>query len=146
MVISPRGRDRLRDELHRLQRAGIQTLFPTLENWEAHDPGRSEEAFVSQQLGFDFLSYPIKDGTITLRKEIFDEFVRGLRKRLQTGERIGVHRRRCIGRWMVVAACTLVKLGWRREQALDAIGTARGCSVPDTDKQRDRILDFGACQ
>jgi protein-tyrosine phosphatase len=83
------------------------------------------------------------DRSVPFDRENFTEFVQKLARRLQTGEKIGVHCRGCIGRSTVVTASTLIKLGWPAEKALDAIEKARGCSVPDTEEQRDWILDFG---
>jgi protein-tyrosine phosphatase len=146
IVMRPRGEDWLKDELSRLKQVGINTLVSTLEIWEARDLGLAEEASISEELGLHFLSYQIKDRTTPSHRERFAEFVRNLAKRLQAGERIGVHCRGCIGRSTVVTACTLMKLGWSPKQALEAIELARGCSVPDTEEQREWILEFGASE
>jgi len=34
-------------------------------------------------------------------------------------------------------------LGWNAARALDEIEVARGCLVPDTEEQRDWIMEFG---
>jgi protein-tyrosine phosphatase len=146
IVMRPHGDDLLRDELSHLKRAGIQTLISTLEVWEARELGLANEGSLAEELGLHFISYPIRDRTAPSRKEEFDEFVGGLAQRLQAGEKIGVHCRGCIGRSTVVTASTLIKLGWDAEKALDAIELARGCSVPDTEEQREWILDFGAAK
>ena len=143
IVARPHGGDDLKDELHRLQRGGIQTLVSLLEHWEARSLGLGLEDDRCEQLGLKFLSFPLPDRSTPSNREEFDSFVTSLARRLQAGERIGVHCRGCIGRSTVVAACTLVKLGWPSEQALDAIEIARGCAVPDTEEQREFILDFG---
>lgn len=144
IVMRPRGDDWLLDELNRLRRAGIQTLVSTLEVWEARELGLAEEGALAEEMGLHFLSYPMRDRTTPSYRGEFDKFVQGLAERLQTGEKIGVHCRGCIGRSTVVTASTLIKLGWSPERALDEIENARGCSVPDTEEQRDWILDFGA--
>ena len=146
IVMRPRGDDWLQNDLSRLQCAGIQTLISTLENWEARDLGLSGEALLAESLGMHFLSYPIRDRTTPPHKEAFEEFVQRLAGRLHVGEKIGVHCRGCIGRSTVVTACTLIKCGWTAEQALSAIEIARGCSVPDTEEQREWIVDFGAVE
>jgi protein-tyrosine phosphatase len=140
IVMRPRGDDWLRDDLIRVKRAGIHTLVSTLEGWEAGELGLAEEGAIAEDLGLQFLSYPIRDRTTPAHKEGFDRFVWSLAERLQKGEKIGVHCRGCIGRSTVVTASTLIILGWSAEQALDAIEVARGCSVPDTREQRDWIL------
>ena len=144
IVMRPRGDDWLLDELNRLRRAGIQTLVSTLEVWEARELGLAEEGALAEEMGLHFLSYPIRDRATPSHREQFDRFVQSLAERLHTGDKIGVHCRGCIGRSTVVTASTLIKLGWSHKRALDAIEIARGCSVPDTEEQRDWILDFGA--
>lgn len=143
VVACPHGGDHLEDELRHLQRQGIETIVSMLEHWEARSLGLGMEDEICEQLGLKFLSFPLPDRSTPSNREEFDSFVTSLARRLQAGEKIGVHCRGCIGRSTVVAACTLVKLGWPSEQALDAIEVARGCAVPDTEEQREFILDFG---
>lgn len=145
IVMRPRA-DKLKDDLGRLKRGGIDILVSTLEPREARELGLAEEGPLAQDLGLHFLSYPIQDRTTPAHKEKFTAFVQGLAERLQKGEKIGVHCRGCIGRSTVVTASTLIKLGWSADQAIDAIEIARGCSVPDTEEQREWILAFGAAQ
>ena len=146
IVMRPRGDDWLRDDLSRLKRAGIQILISTLENWEALELGLSAEASLSEELGLQFLSFPIRDRTTPANRDAFSQFASGLAMRLKAGEKIGVHCRGCIGRSTVVTACTLVKMGWRADRALDVIEMARGCAVPDTEEQREWIIEFGAAE
>ena len=140
IVLRPRGDAWLRDDLIRLKRAGIDTLVSTLEAWEARELGLADEPALAEDLGLQFLAYPIRDRTTPSHREEFNRFVQNLAERLHKGEKIGVHCRGCIGRSTVVTASTLIKLGWPAERALDAIEIARGCSVPDTEEQRDWIL------
>lgn len=143
IVLRPRGKDWLENDLKRIQMAGIQTIVSTVETWEARVLGLSEEGEIAERLGMHFISYPLEDRWIPSDREDFTHFVSMLARRLQNGEKIGVHCRGCIGRSTVVTASTLIKLGWPAETALDAIEKARGCSVPDTEEQRDWIIEFG---
>jgi len=93
-------------------------------------------------LGMHFLSFPIQDVHVPASVHAFREFVLGLADRLRAGERIGVHCRGSIGRAPLTAACTLMHLGWKAEDALAAIETARGCVVPDTTQQLRWILNY----
>jgi protein-tyrosine phosphatase len=61
---------------------------------------------------------------------------------LRAGEHMGVHCRGSIGRATVTAACTLIHIGWTPNDALAAIQTARGCTVPDTHEQEDWVLQY----
>ena len=143
IVLRPRGDDWLENDLQRIQMAGIQIIVSTVENWEARSLGLAKEADIAQHLGMHFISYPIQDRSVPADREDFTHFVSMLVRRLHAGEKIGVHCRGCVGRSTVVAASTLIKFGWSAERALDEIEVARGCSVPDTEEQRDWILAFG---
>ena len=143
IVLRPRGEDWLEDDLKRIRMAGIQTIVSTLEPWEARALGLAQEGNIAERLGMRFISYPIQDRSVPSDREGFSAFISALVKRLQSGEKTGVHCRGCIGRSTVVAASTLINLGWSAERALDEIAVARGCSVPDTEEQRDWIFDFG---
>jgi protein-tyrosine phosphatase len=143
IVLRPRGDEWLENDLQRLRMAGIQTIVSTVEPWEARELGLANEGPTVEQLGMRFISFPLRDRSVPSDREAFNEFVLRLVKRLQSGEKIGVHCRGCIGRSTVVTASALIKLGWTPESALDEIEVARGCSVPDTEEQRDWIMDFG---
>jgi len=144
IVLRPRGDDWLENDLQRIRMAGIQTIVSTIEPHEARELGLAEEGPAVEGLGMRFISFPLQDRSVPPNREGFTEFVLKLAKRVQAGEKIGVHCRGCIGRSSVVVASTLIKLGWTAERALDEIEVARGCSVPDTEEQRDWILAFGA--
>jgi len=146
IVLRPRGDDWLENDLKRIRMAGIETIVSTVETWEARALGLANEGDIAQRLGMHFISYPMQDRSVPFDREDFTDFVSMLAKRLRTGERIGVHCRGCIGRSTVVAASTLIKLDWPAENALEAIEKARGCSVPDTEEQRDWIIEFGENQ
>jgi protein-tyrosine phosphatase len=144
LAIVMRPRDEwLEDDLRKIQREGIETIISMLEAWEAKSLGLASEGAFCHELGLRFVSYPIADRSAPSDRGGFEAFVSGLANRLQTGEKIGVHCRGCIGRSTIVAACALVKLGWTAREALAAIEAARGCMVPDTEEQVEFILDFG---
>jgi protein-tyrosine phosphatase len=143
IVLRPRGDDWLENDLQRIRMAGIQTIVSTIESSEARKLGLADEGPSVERLGMRFISYPLQDRSVPPNREAFTAFVLKLGKRLHSGEKIGVHCQGCIGRSTVVTASILIKLGWTPERALDEIEKARGCSVPDTEEQRDWIIDFG---
>jgi len=53
-----------------------------------------------------------------------------------------IHCRQGIGRSTVMAVAVLALRGMRAETAFDVIARARGCSVPDTDQQRDWVINL----
>ena len=114
-----------------------------LEEWEADFLGLAEEPHLAVQSGMTFLSFPIPDRGAPTDMASFGNFVFGLAARVRAGERIGVHCRGSIGRSTIAAACTLIHLGWSPLAALKKIESARGCSVPDTDEQREWIIRYG---
>ncbi len=144
IVLRPRGAEWLAEELARLRHGGIQTLVSLLEAGEAEWLGLGLEPDLAEQAGMEFLSFPIPDTQVPPDRAAFRQFVTGLANRLRHGERIGVHCRGSIGRSTVTAAATLVHLGWKPAVALAAIERARGCSVPDTEEQRNWILAYEA--
>jgi protein-tyrosine phosphatase len=59
-------------------------------------------------------------------------------------EPVAIHCRAGIGRSSLVAAAVLVLKGWIAADALAAIATARRLPVPDTELQRQWVLDFAS--
>jgi protein-tyrosine phosphatase len=144
IVLCPYGGSILKDELSEIARSGVQTLVSLLEPDEADWLGLAEERALAEQLGMHFISYPIQDVHVPINVHMFRKFVSDLADRLRTGERIGMHCRGSIGRAPLTAACTLVHLGWKAKDALEAIQTARGCEVPDTTEQLRWVLKYKA--
>lgn len=146
IVMRPRGDDWLEDDLLRFKNAGIQTIVSTVEEWEARALGLAREAELSESVGLGFISHPMRDRSTPPDREHLARFVKNLASRVESGEKIGVHCRGCIGRSTVVTACTLITMGWTASDALRAIELAREFPVPDTDEQRDWIVAFGAAK
>lgn len=142
IVLMPRGDDWLKDDLNNFKRGGVDTLVSLLEPEEAIWLGLADERPLAEEAGLTFLSYPIRDVHVPDNVHTFHAFVAGLAERLRTGERIGMHCRGSIGRAPTTAACTLIHLGWKAQDALDAIQAARGYPIPDTEEQRRWILRF----
>jgi len=144
IVLRPRGDDWLEDDLLKLKQGGIETVVSMLEEDEAVLLALSEESVLAKKTGLQFLSFPIPDTQVPTDTAAFRSFVAGLANRLRAGERIGVHCRGSIGRSTVIAACTLIQLGWQPKTALANIASARGLAVPDTQEQEDWILSYSA--
>jgi protein-tyrosine phosphatase len=144
VVLRPRGDEWLEEELLQMKQGGIQTLVSLLEEDEAAWLGLEEEGPVAEQIGMQFLSYPIPDVHLPPHPDSFGTFVAGLADRLRAGIRVGIHCRGSIGRATVTAACTLIHLGWEPKTALEAIAAARGLAVPDSQEQEDWILSYKA--
>jgi protein-tyrosine phosphatase len=144
IVLKPRGDDWLKDDLLLIKRAGVETLVSMLEPHEAVWLGLGNEPQLAEEVGLNFLSYPIRDVHVPANVTTFRTFVAGLADRLRAGERIGLHCRGSVGRAPLTAACTLIHLGWKAEDAITALRAARGYPIPDTEEQRHWILNYRA--
>jgi hypothetical protein len=144
IVLKPRGDDWLKDDLINFKRSGVDTLVSLLEPDEAIWLGLGDERRLAEEAGLTFLSYPIRDVHVPNDVKSFRAFVAGLAERLRAGERIGMHCRGSVGRAPTTAACTLIHLGWKAQDAIDAIEAARGYPIPDTEEQLRWILRYKA--
>ena len=144
IVLCPYGDAWLKDGLLHIRRNGVETLVSLLEKKEAALLGLAKEGALAREAGMQFLSHPIPDVHVPPNVSTFRWFVTDLAARLRAGERIGMHCRGSIGRAPLTAACTLIHLGWKATDALEAIQAARGCMIPDTEEQLHWILDYKA--
>jgi protein-tyrosine phosphatase len=144
IVLRPQGDAGLEEKLLRLKGSGIQTLVSLLEHWEAGSLGLADEGPAAVHVGLNFLSYSFPYTHVPVDEVSFRSFVAGLANRLLAGESVGVHCRGSVGRSAIVAACTLIHLGWKPKAALEAIEVARGERVPDTKEQEEWILSYTA--
>jgi protein-tyrosine phosphatase len=142
IVLKPRGDDWLKDDLRQIEKDGVQTLVSMLEPQEAEWLGLKEEGPVAEQVGMQFLNYPIQDVHVPANVVTFRQFVAGLAYRLLKGEHVGLHCRGSIGRAPLTAACTLIHVGWQAKDALAAIQKARGFPIPDTEEQLRWVLNY----
>jgi protein-tyrosine phosphatase len=141
VVLCPRSNNLMR-ALVEWKEGGIETVVSLLEKDEAVWLGIGEEGPTAEEIGLNFLSFPIPDANTPLNRAAFRAFVAGLADRLVAGEHICVHCRGSIGRSTVTTACTLIHLGFSADTALAAVGAARGCAVPDTLEQERWILNY----
>lgn len=141
VVLCPRS-ENLKQALVEWKEGGIETVVSLLEKDEAVWLGIGEEGPTAEELGLNFLSFPIPDANTPLNPAAFRAFVTGLADRLVAGERICVHCRGSIGRSTVTTACALIHLGFSPAAALAAVEEARGCPVPDTLAQERWILNY----
>jgi protein-tyrosine phosphatase len=146
VVLCPRGGPYLEGEIAYLKRAGIQTLVSLLSDEQVIMLDLDQEPALARQLGMDFLHHPIPDHELPRDRRAFTAFIEGLAKRVERGQKVGVHCWGSIGRATVTAACTLIHLGWKPAEALAAVEAARGCPVPDTDEQQRWILNYKASE
>ena len=83
------------------------------------------------------MSHPVPDRDIPASAPETWKLARSLAERFAEGKKIVAHCRMGIGRSPLLLACILVSGGLTPDDAWEAIGSARGCVVPDTQEQRE---------
>ena len=142
IVARPRGDDWLHEDVAALRTGGIDVLVSLIEPEEAEELGLAAEGNVAENLGMQFISWPIPDRCTPPDLAGFRDLVARLAAMVRQGRRIGAHCRGCIGRSTVLIAAVLIALGADAADALQRIEDARGWPVPDTPEQREWILAF----
>lgn len=138
---APRSLERIDRTVLRWKEDGVATLVSLLERTEV--PGLSEaEAELCAEFGLQFLNFPIRDKTVPPALEGFAAMARDLAQCVANGRGVAIHCRAGIGRSAMLAACVLTCLGVHAEVALDMITEARGVEVPETEAQRQWVLQF----
>jgi protein-tyrosine phosphatase len=131
----PRGDDWLSDEMSGLREAGTDVLVSMLTPDEANELGLQGEPGAATAAGLVFLTLPTPDRGIP-ETQPFRDLLAELREALAAGHNVVVHCRMGIGRSSLVAAGLLVEEGLTVPDAFEAVATARGMTVPDTEAQR----------
>lgn len=138
----PRGGDWLEEEIQAWRRAGVDGVVSLLTIEEQADLDVVEEEASCRANGVEYLSFPIADRTVPASMEAFSAWVTTLAQRLANGKNVAVHCRQGVGRAALVAICLLISSGIDESAAITKVGSARGCSVPETADQRRWITDF----
>lgn len=131
----PRGNDWINDEMRGLRDAGVDVLVSMLTPGEENELELHGEAEAASVAGLDFVSCPTPDRGVPDAQN-FRNLLRELEAALNRGHNVVVHCRMGIGRSSLVAAGLLMSEGMTGLEAWEAVSTARGMSVPDTDEQR----------
>jgi protein-tyrosine phosphatase len=137
----PRGGDWLRDEIESFKISGVTDLVSMLTFAEETELDLQSEQQYCEELSLRFHRHPITDRGIPIQPD-FDEFIDSLLPLLKQGKFIAIHCRAGIGRASVSAAALLCGLGMTASEAMALISRARGFEIPDTEEQRDFIIQF----
>src|SRR5262245_25790004 len=138
----PRGGDWLEDEIQSWRRSGVDVVVSLLTREEQTELSLLDEESLCRANGIEFVSFPIVDRSIPSSAEVFLEQMIKLAEQLANGKNVAVHCRQGIGRAALVAICLLTLSGMEPAIAIERVGAARGCSVPETSEQRRWITDF----
>jgi protein-tyrosine phosphatase len=142
IVARPRGDSELKEDLTALKRGGIDVVVSLLTTQDEHELGLAREREIANELGLQYVSYPIPDGTTPSDVKSFRQIILELVDAIRSGKKVGAHCRGCIGRATVTTASVLIELGWDADDALKLIQQARGWPVPDTVEQRNWIRRY----
>ncbi len=140
----PRAGDWADEEFSGFAEAGIRLIVSLLEYHENLELGLAEEAGLCESAGLDFVAWPLPDRGVPDNSTELFEFSQNIHRRCAEGESAAIHCRGGIGRSSLVAAAVMLHSGLSVTDALDMIGEARGLSVPDTDEQRQWLIDYEA--
>ncbi|HEV8062067.1 MAG TPA: hypothetical protein VGP68_19470 [Gemmataceae bacterium] len=138
----PRAGDWLEDEIQSWHRAGVDVIVSLLTREEQSELILPDEESLCLANGIDFVSFPIVDRSVPPSAEAFSDQVARLAERLADGKNIAVHCRQGIGRAALVAICLLIWSGLGPASAIERVGVARGCNVPETPEQGRWITEF----
>jgi protein-tyrosine phosphatase len=142
IVPRPRGGEWLEDEVQAWRDGELDVMVSLLTASETSELGLDDEARLAQANGLQFLRFPISDYSVPTSLEEAFFFIEGLDQALSTGKSVGIHCRQGIGRSATLASSLLVLRGVDPDEALDRVGAARGCRVPDTFEQREWVSKF----
>lgn len=138
----PRGGDWLEDEVSSLKQLEVDGVVSLLEAHEVDDLDIADEARLCREQSIEFLSFPIVDRNIPVSLPEFSRFVEKVASLLRENKSVVVHCRQGVGRAGLLAACALIRNGISADEALSRISQARGCVVPETEKQKVFVLNF----
>jgi protein-tyrosine phosphatase len=135
MATRPRGGDWLEDEVGRWRRAGIDVVICLLERDEAAQLDLIDEQRVAEANGIRFISFPIPDRGVPDSLPAAISILTDLAHALEQGKNVAVHCRQGIGRSGLIAAGVLAASGASPADAIAAVSSARGLTIPETNDQ-----------
>lgn len=140
----PRGGDWLEDEIRAWRTAGVDRVVSLLTPDEVTALELDPEATECRAAGIEYVSVPIPDRSVPASRLALNELVTHLGEQLARGEAVAVHCRQDIGRAALAASCLLILGGLDPDSAMQRVGTARGCPVPETPDQRRWVVEYAS--
>ena len=129
------------DEFAGIAEFGIRCVVSLLEPDEASEIGLGDEKSICERHSMKFVSYPIPDRGTPSSIADFAAFTHSLYESIGRGSSTVIHCRAGIGRTGVLAAGILLHATFDAESAFDHITKARGMVVPDTEDQRQWMIN-----
>lgn len=139
-----RAGDWLEDELRGLSTAGVHLVVSLLTAEEVAELELEGEERACDAAGLQHRSFPIPDRDVPSQGGATSLFISELAAAIAAGRSVVIHCRMGIGRSSLIAASVLGVLGVEPNEALAQLAEARGLAVPDTDAQRQWVMNFHA--
>ena len=140
-IMARPSKEWLEDDISYLANSNIKVLVSLLTPTEVHELGLSNEEKYCEKYGIQFISFPIEDRSFPQSEKIYFDMVRKVYSEVRIGNNLVIHCRAGIGRAGLTAAAVLVCHGMQVDDAFSLISKARRVSVPDTDEQRQWLLN-----
>jgi len=138
----PRSGDWLDDEIVAWHDDGVDVVVSLLQKDEIEELELAQEASLCKAAGIQFISFPIVDRGVPSSLESTEALARFLSDKISEGGAVAIHCRAGIGRSALVAASTLICLGFTSIDAFDKLSKARGVKTPDTEGQQEWVAGF----
>ncbi len=138
----PRGGKWLLDEIRALKGDVLDVIVSLLTKEEDEEINLLAEQEVCEGLGLQFIQFPIDDVSVPASSAATLELVNALDESLSKGHNVGIHCRAGVGRSGMIAAGLLMMRGLSPEEALAEVSNARGVIIPQTDEQREWLIEF----
>ena len=120
---------------------GVDIVVSLMEQAEVIGLVDAERA-LCEELGLEFVWFPIKDGSVPSSASGLDGLVARLADAIVLGKSVAIHCKAGIGRSALVATAVLKYLHIDAGAALDMVAEARKLEVPQTEEQRQWILGY----
>ena len=144
LSLSPRpSADTISSWIVTLCEARVTHVVSLLAQSEIVEHGLQDEGDRLKNADIAFLHFPIEDFGIPNCQKLNDLIERLLDVQNAGGHTL-IHCAKGVGRTGTIASCLLIALGRKAGDAVQIISDARGQLVPETDAQRQFILDFAA--
>ena len=143
VISRPRGGDWLEDDVRAWKNGGLDVIVSLLTKEEEAGFDLSAEKTTCEKQGLQFFSLPITDLGVPSSRAHTLELLSWLEQLLNGGKSVGIHCRQGIGRSGMIAISLLLMSGMNAAKAFEIVGRARGLAVPETQEQRDWVLEFG---
>ena len=139
----PRGGDWLEDEIASWKRAGVNVVASALSDDEMHELDIVAEGTLCEKSDIRFMRFPVTDRGLPASRDDWGEFIHSLKALMDDRLTVVTHCRMGIGRATMIAVSLMVAYGVDVNEAFSMVGVARGVPVPDTEEQRDWVVQFG---